>query len=998
MFWQGLVFHVRTEVFVNSNENPDFPMSSFKFAMPPEIFLKREGPGACETGVYCRAGNCFIDYMLQGFHEEPLWHERVRFRKSTPEEQGRYKCYEKGDITDPESPMVWQVSRCPTNINALSWKDPVQKLFDETAKLMNDGSNQAGVVRFDVQQPSGSYHTAWVAEIELPNGIRLASILDMKVQIVAMEFNDQPFAFFPDILSLDRIEGANPLGVTYAAGGATVDVMTAGICPAGQGVSCAYTDAPIESKVDPYSFKNSPIIIQCGRPEFMFPPEKGGRKLGTAIEFAFKDPDFKRPIGSCTTNEGQEMGWIDRANTFPKGVTISNTLRSTAGGSVSNGVSFVELRWKPSCEDRSQIGLFEWCFYAMDSSTQQGFVSSTSVPSPYPSRWGKPRDSIQEYVPSCIFVRSLGPEPNPSPVLNTDAGISKVCCGRTAGRDATPFPSCTQAGWPDPDGVKVGNAYVLGCTSTEECNSNFELVVTADSQNDLFNTSIIFFFPGDTIDVNRAFLYPRKSSDFGRFSDYGCAVSVGSDIFFANNFFFSLDNPDKTAGNTIFSYNVVTEMFTYDKYKFAYPRDQTVCQSSGYSAYFAGGIKVASPAVKAQTGRSYDVNDEVDQLQIIPSLIPGQENTFKFHYAKYKLSKGRSYLASASVGQVIAFAGGLDLYGTNAVYDNFDVLNVTSGKMSTFKMPTGRFLHACSGVVNLIVCAGGQNDKFGYIRSVDIYDTSLRNFTSIPNGLSFARGLLASGSSNTSVFFAGGFGDAGVPLANVDMFDFGTRTMRTVTPLREPRYLLRGLSQVAGMAVFSGGRRPNGPEPLASDIIEIYDGKNGTCVSDANLKMTKPRFYHFAGVANGIGVFGFGLPTDYGFASVDQWLQAEAIKSVDVVDLGPLNRNMRAELRSVDSGVQTVQLPYYHGGTRIFLDIPLHETRFDDSLGSTDSWTITCLPGFRKSQYQVMKETTLYAAFLCVCTNVTNFFMNSALFPSDQAVCDLADMSLKNSH
>ena len=99
-------------------------------------------------------------------------------------------------------------------------------------------------------------------------------------------------------------------------------------------------------------------------------------------------------------------------------------------------------------------------------------------------------------------------------------------------------------------------------------------------------------------------------------------------------------------------------------------------------------------------GGDYAVNDEVDQLEIIPSLTPGQESTFKFHYAKYKLSKGRSYLASASVGDVIAFTGGMDLYGTNEVYDNFDVLNVTSGNMSTFKMPTGRFLHACSGVVN----------------------------------------------------------------------------------------------------------------------------------------------------------------------------------------------------------------------------------------------------------------------------------------------------------
>jgi hypothetical protein len=200
------------------------------------------------------------------------------------------------------------------------------------------------------------------------------------------------------------------------------------------------------------------------------------------------------------------------------------------------------------------------------------------------------------------------------------------------------------------------------------------------------------------------------------------------------------------------------------------------------------------------------------------------------------------------------------------------------------------------------------------------------------------------------------------------------------------------------MAVFSGGRRPPDPVSRASKFIEIYDGTTGNV--SASLEMSAPRYYHFAGVANGIGVFAFGLPTDYGFDSSEQWVNAEAHKSVDVVDLGPLTRKVRAEIRSADSGSsgsKTVQLPFYHVGTRIFLDIPSDETRFDES-ASLDSWALTCLPGFRKSQYQVMKETTLYAAFLCVCTNVTNFFKNSALFPSDQAVCDLADISRKNGH
>jgi hypothetical protein len=490
---QGLVYHVRTELFVNSDASPDFPLSSFKFTAPADVVLKRQGPGACEQ-IYCRPGDCFIDYRLQGFHEQPEWHERVYFRKGTANEMGKYKCLEKADVTDPESQLIWFQELCPVGHTVSSFKGPDYQLYDESAPLRNVDAlgSLAGVVRFEMQQDAGVYQQSVVAEILLPNGIRLAHVLDSKVKVAWMQFNDQPFPYVPPF----KEQPADQFQDSATA----VNIL-----------SGAWNEA-----APSYPIKSTPVQIQCGKPLFFLDavgalrPDGGPRNrqdaeesaLGSMIDFAFRDPDSNRPEGSCGQNTPQTIDFIDAANSLPKGLSVSETIHNE-----DNGVSRVTLDWTPQCEDRSQVGLFQVCFYAKDKSAETGFMPSYSVPSAYPSFWTqKSSDIAIQYHPTCIFLNSLGPAPNPAPVLNTrDADgkqrISNVCCGSTVGQNAVPFEYCQTAGslGTDGSGARVGNEYVLGCVEGRACNSVYELTVSAESENDFFRTDIRFFYPDATV-------------------------------------------------------------------------------------------------------------------------------------------------------------------------------------------------------------------------------------------------------------------------------------------------------------------------------------------------------------------------------------------------------------------------------------------------------------------------------------------------------------------
>ena len=110
----------------------------------------------------------------------------------------------------------------------------------------------AGVVRFEMQQDAGVYQQSVVAEILLPNGIRLAHVLDSKVKVSVMQFNDQPFTYSPKF---------NELG-QFAEGQTAVNILS----------------AAWNQEEPSYPIKSTPIQIQCGKPFFFL----HSRGAGTA--------------------------------------------------------------------------------------------------------------------------------------------------------------------------------------------------------------------------------------------------------------------------------------------------------------------------------------------------------------------------------------------------------------------------------------------------------------------------------------------------------------------------------------------------------------------------------------------------------------------------------------------------------------------------------------------------------------------------------------------
>ena len=204
---QGLVFHVRTEVYVNSDHNPKFPWSSFKFTFPSETILKYQGPGVCgdEQQVSRYTGDCYIKFFLQGYHEQLKfflqgyheqreWHEEVSFRKGTQNEMGAYKCM-------GGSRRRFDLTLCPDGNSLAAFQNSNWKLFAPNARLSSTNvENAAGVVRFDVQPAleEGVYNMVIVAEMCV-NGYtkKLAQVLDTKVIIKVMPNNDQPVVYVP---------------------------------------------------------------------------------------------------------------------------------------------------------------------------------------------------------------------------------------------------------------------------------------------------------------------------------------------------------------------------------------------------------------------------------------------------------------------------------------------------------------------------------------------------------------------------------------------------------------------------------------------------------------------------------------------------------------------------------------------------------------------------------------------------------------------------------
>ena len=117
-----------------------------------------------------------------------------------------------------------------------------------------------------------------------------------------------------------------------------------------------------------------------------------------------------------------------------------------------------------------------------------------------------------------------------------------------------------------------------------------------------------------------------------------------------------------------------------------------------------------------------------------------------------KLSVERAYIAGASAGGKIIFAGGLNNDGASDVVDIFDV----EKKMwSTAKLSVPRYNIGATVVGDYVLLAGGDTEAYRYSKIIDIYNVKTNEWTT--ESLSQERSSLTAITVGNKAVFIGGF-------------------------------------------------------------------------------------------------------------------------------------------------------------------------------------------------------------------------------------------------
>ena len=391
----SLTFHLRTGVSVSLLRTPSLPVKSFRWTMPDVISLRylgiRGDNSQCGDPQCGAVSECALKFQLQGYHPQSEFASSVRFRIGNTLEQGKYKCVEHSPLNAPvpQIPNSFVVNnRCPTSMT-----DQIRTGTEIFSAPFNVGSQDlsveaaTGIVTFSVRSP-GMYQLTVMADVTA-NGKVLSTPVDMLVSVAETPGNGNP----PKLYTLPDAEKGF-------------------------------------LNIVPKTTRASPITVACGRDTWSMSTYNHKR-----LRVGFKDDDT---IG-CT-NMPQFIDFITQSHDLPKGVQFSlaaapagnfTRLASTSSSTpVQYGLAYLDIFWRPQCEDLSQIGLFQWCFKARDGYSGAGFKFLNSAPSQV-----SPAGIIDS---SCIYVNAQGPPAeNPAPTLQAPTQFTTCnsgccpCCGET---------------------------------------------------------------------------------------------------------------------------------------------------------------------------------------------------------------------------------------------------------------------------------------------------------------------------------------------------------------------------------------------------------------------------------------------------------------------------------------------------------------------------------------------------------------------------------------
>jgi hypothetical protein len=204
------------------------------------------------------------------------------------------------------------------------------------------------------------------------------------------------------------------------------------------------------------------------------------------------------------------------------------------------------------------------------------------------------------------------------------------------------------------------------------------------------------------------------------------------------------------------------------------------------------------------------------------------------------------------------------------VVDIYDTATGTWITRSTDKLSQARYELAGAGAGGEVFFGGGflgySNPAGYYSNVVDIYDTATHAWRP-PAALSQARQALAATAACGHVFFAGGSPNNNVASDVVDIFDAATLT-RTTISLSQARWNLAAVS-AGDLVFFAGGHYYAGGRVCVSDVVDIYDTKQGKWVTnELTDKLSQARGSLSAAAAGDLVLFGGGDIPGVGYSDV----------------------------------------------------------------------------------------------------------------------------------
>jgi len=231
--------------------------------------------------------------------------------------------------------------------------------------------------------------------------------------------------------------------------------------------------------------------------------------------------------------------------------------------------------------------------------------------------------------------------------------------------------------------------------------------------------------------------------------------------------------------------------------------------SAGNKLLFAGG--------NIESGLSFAYSSRVDIYDLEKKTWSTAELTVP----------ERQGMAVATVANKILFAGGGDNDG-NVRTSRVDIYDASNNTWTTAELSQPRIYLAAATLGDKVYFAGGANTSSSAV--VDIFDNTTNTWSTA--SLSQARHGLSATTAGNKIYFAGGatlINSNDVASAVIDVFD-GTTNSWTTSSMAEPKNLMASIA-VANKIFWAGG---------GTDLVEIRDLSTGVSSFSCILARSSP--------------------------------------------------------------------------------------------------------------------------------------------------------------